>query len=460
MAQASTKTAEKRVPACVPPGPRGHWFRGSLRALQSDPLNLYRQCQREYGDVVRLRTLPGLDVYLLFHPEAVEHVLVKHHRNYGKPGFFPKKFGLLAGNGLLSSSGEFWLRQRRLMQPAFHRDALAKLAPRMVSAAEDCVQHWLTGKTDQPRDMLAEMTRLSLRIAGDTLFGADIAADADQIGAAYRIAFAYVSYRLNYFPLAPVWWPTVRNREFAQAKRLLDDTLRQIITERRQSISPPDDLLSTLLAAQDEHTGRRMSDQQLLDELLTLLTAGHETIAAALTWTWILLARHPTVHADLADELRSVLGDRMPTLDDLPRLPLTRAVFDEALRLYPPAWGQTRRSVEADEIGGFAIPRRSFVVVSQWITHRHPAFWSEPDEFRPERFLHPDPRRPRFAYFPFGGGPRMCIGNTFALLEGPLVLATIANRFRVELAANQTIDPDTAFALRPRGPVLMYLRPR
>jgi cytochrome P450 len=235
----------------------------------------------------------------------------------------------------------------------------------------------------------------------------------------------------------------------------------KLIAARRQSAARADDLLSLLLAAQDAETGAGMTDRQLKDEALTLLTAGHETAGAALSWTWFLLGRHPQVQEDLYDEVRGRLGGRSPTLEDLPALPLTRAVFDEALRLYPPAWGQPREAIGPDEVNGVAIPAKGIVAVSQYITQRHPDFWDEPEQFKPERFLPGAPaRRWKFAYFPFGGGPRVCIGNTFALLEGPLVLATILQRFRVELMPGPEVVPDPTFTLRPKYGVKVLLRAR
>jgi cytochrome P450 len=235
----------------------------------------------------------------------------------------------------------------------------------------------------------------------------------------------------------------------------------ELIAERRKASTRPDDLLTLLLAAQDEEGGGGMTDQQLKDEALTLLTAGHETVGAALAWTWYLLGQHPQVQEDLHDEVRGKLQGRAPTLEDLPELPLTRAVFEETLRLYPPAWGQPREPIQTDEVNGYPIPAKAIVTLSQWVTHRHPHFWDEPEEFRPQRFLPGESEgRHRFAYFPFGGGPRVCIGNTFALLEGPLVLATLAQRFRVELAPGQVVVPDPTFTLRPRNGVKVILRPR
>jgi cytochrome P450 len=432
-----------------------------MRQLQRDPLGLYTRANREYGHYVRIRAFPGIYVHLLTHPEAVEHVLQKNHRNYRKPDFFNKTVGLLAGNGVLTSEGDFWLRQRRLMQPAFHRHHLAKLAPLMVAAAEAFLRERQAGAAGEVMDILPVMMRLALRVAGTTLFGTDITGEADDIGRAYRVSFEHVSRRMNSPPLVPAWLPTPGNLAFARAKRLLDRVVLDLIAARRPAASRPDDLLSLLLAAQDEQTGVGMTDRQVKDEALTLLTAGHETVGAALSWTWYLLGQHPRVQNDLCDEVRGKLQGRSPSLDDLPGLPLARAVFEEALRLYPPAWGQPREAIQADEINGYPIPAKGIVTVNQWITHRHPDFWEEPEKFRPERFLPGQAEgRHKFAYFPFGGGPRVCIGNAFALLEGPLVLATFVQRLRVELVPGQAVVPDPTFTLRPRDGVKVTVWPR
>src|SRR5262249_54810462 len=273
-------------------------------------------------------------------------------------------------------------------------------------------------------------------------------------------AFAFVNRRMNSPPLIPTWFPTPHNLAFAQAKRLLDRIVLELIAARRQAASHPDDLLSLLLAAQDEESGVRMTDRQVKDEALTLLTAGHETVGGAFSLTWDLLGPHPQIQKDLPDEVSGKLHGRSPTLEDLPDLPLTKAVFEEALRLYPPAWGQPRESIGSDEINGFPIPAQALITLNQYVTHRHADFWDEPETFKPERFLPGQAeQRYRFAYFPFGGGPRVCIGNTFALLEGPLVVAAVIQRFQVELVPGQTVVPDPTFTLRPKDGVKAWLRP-
>lgn len=322
----------------IPAGPRGHWLLGCMRQFQRDPIGLYMQAWRDYGNLVRMRAFPGIYVYLLIHPDTVEHVLQKNHKNYRKPDFFNGPVSLLAGTGILTSEGDLWLCQRRLMQPAFHRQQLAKLVPLMVTAAESFVREQQTQGPGQVVDILNEMMKLALRIASTTLFSADISGEADDIGRTYRVGFEYVSRRMNSPPFLPAWLPTPRNLAFANAKKLLDRVVLDLIAARRRTTTKPDDLLMLLLAAQDEETSAAMSDQQIKDEALTLLTAGNETIGASLPWTWYLLAQHPEIQNHLYDEVRGKLQGRSPQLEDLHGLPLTKAVFEESLRLYPPAW--------------------------------------------------------------------------------------------------------------------------
>jgi cytochrome P450 len=443
------------------PGPRGHWLFGCLRAMRRDLLNFYRDTWRTYGDYVRIRTLPGFDVYFLADPAAVEHVLVKNYKNYHKPKFLTDLVRLLAGNGLFTSEGEFWLRQRRLAQPAFLRSPVARLAAHMTAAADGLVREWQAAPDGRTVDIVPEMTRLVLRIAGTTLFGADIGAQADAIAAAYRPATAFISHKLNHLLTAPLWLPTRRNRSFRRFKALLDHVVLQLIESRRQSTTAANDLLDLLLAARDEESGTGMSDRQLKDEILTLLFAGYDTTEAALSWAWYLLARHQAVQEALHDEVSAHLGGRTPTADDLAHLPLAIAVFEETLRLYPLAPVLARQALGPDEIQGYPVPAKALLMTSQWVTHRHPAYWDEPDQFRPERFLPGRaPDRPKFAYFPFGGGPRACIGNTFALTEGPLVLAALTQRFHLRPADDRDVEIDTTFTLRPKGAVNLVVRKR
>jgi cytochrome P450 len=303
--------------------------------------------------------------------------------------------------------------------------------------------------------------RLALRIGSVTLVGTDISGDADAIGHAYRTAFEYVSLKMNARLLfSPLWMPTQRNREFRKAKALLDRVVLDLVAARRTQPARHD-VLGLLLAAQDEETGVGMSDQQLKDEVLTLLTAGHETAGAALSWSIYLLATHPEIQQQLHEECAGHLGGRQPTADDLPKLPWATAVFEESMRLYPPAWGMPRETIAADEINGYPIPAKATIVVSQMLAHRHPDFWHEPDRFDPTRFLPGAAHdRPKFAYFPFGGGSRICIGNHMAMVEVPMILAALAQRFHFTLVPGQTVVPDPTFTLRPKDGVHVVVRKR
>ncbi len=455
----ATRPAPSRGAARSWPIVRGHRLWGCMSQLQNDPMRLYHDAWKRHGDYICLRAVPGFYFYFLGHPSAIEHVLHANLKNYRKPDSFNNSVSLLAGKGILTSEGDFWRRQRRLVQPAFLRNSVAKLSTHMVAAADALIAEWEQLPDGRCFDVLPEMMRLGLRIASTSLFSTDISSDADSIGQAYRAAFEYVSLKMNgRLMFTPLWLPTARNREFRRSKALLDRVVLDLIARRRRE-PPKGDMLDLLLAAADEESGAGMSDQQLKDEAITLLTAGHETAGAALSWAWYLLAENPDIQQALSEQVRARLGGRTPTADDLPHLPLATAVFEETMRLYPPAWGMPRETIEPDEINGYPLPAKATLVLSQMIVHRHPDFWSEPDRFDPERFLPPNGAgRPKFAFFPFGGGPRICIGNHFAMIEGPLVLAALAQRFHFSLAPNQSVVPDPTFTLRPKHGVQVIVR--
>jgi cytochrome P450 len=434
---------------------------GCLRAFQRDQLNFLRGVWQAYGDYVRIPTLPGFAVYLLADPAAIEHVLVKNHKNYRKLGFLTRPIRLVIGNGLFTSEGDFWLRQRRLSQPAFLRGAIVRLSAPMTAAVDGLIRTLEAAPDGQMVDMATEMTRVVLHIACATLFGADVGPDADAIVAGQRAIFDLVRRKMDNPLTAPLWVPTRRNRSFRAAKSLLDAVVLRLIEARRRSGPAANDVLDLLLAARDEESGTGMSDQQLKDEVITLLFAGLDTTTAGLSWAWHLLARHQDVQEALHDEAAVWLAGRTPTAKDLPHVPLATAVLEEALRLYPPAPGVPRQAVEPDEINGYPVPAKAIVTVSQWVTHRHPLYWDEPDRFRPERFLPGHAReRPKFAYFPFGGGPRVCIGNTFALIESALVLAGLAQRFHFKPADSRKVELETTFVLRPKCALNLVVRKR
>jgi cytochrome P450 len=446
----------------VPPGPPHHFLLGNAGEIrQRGGYNFVLETMRAYGDICRYHVLRW-PVHLLSHPDYIKHVLQDNHRNYDKKVFAYRALRLILGNGLLTSDGDFWLRQRRLAQPAFHRQRIEGFGRIMTNAAQAMLQQWQGyAKQQQVFDVAQEMMRLTLRVAGETLFTIDLTNDADEVGQALSYALLQVNARLYQpFPL-PLWLPTPKNRRVGQALRTLDRVVTAIIEEHRRTPEAREDLLSMFMLAQDEETGERMNDQQLLDEVKTMLLAGHETTANALNWTWYLLAQHPAVEAKLAAELAAVLAGRLPTIADLPLLPYTQMVIYEAIRLYPPAWLFLRHAIQDDTIGGYHIPAGTAVAVSPYVMHRHPAFWEEPETFMPERFT-PErvAVRHRLAYIPFAAGPRQCIGNTFALTEAQLVLATVAQRYRLRLAPGHPVEPETAITLRPRAGIHMTLHPQ
>ncbi len=444
------------------PGPRGNFLFGNLPDLWRNPLEFYPEIRQRYGDVVRLRGLGNLSWYLVSHPNDIEHVFKSKH--YPK-GLFVETLKLLVGNGLLTSEGEFWRRQRRLASPAFHRQRLINLSTMMTAAAEQVVERWeAPAREGQPVDVAQDMMALTLEIVGRALFNVDLSKAADEVGQSLTVALEYVNHRsLNPLSL-PERIPTRQNRRFKRARNTIDQLMYRIIEEHRQApaaTANTGDLLTMLLEARDEETGEGMNNQQLRDEVTTIVLAGHETTAATLSWTWFLLAQHPEVAQNLRAELDSVLAGRSPSFDDLPNLPYTRMVVDETLRLYPPAWSVARQAMEDDEIGGYHIPAKSPIVISQYVTHRHPEFWDNPEAFEPERFLpERSANRPRFAYFPFGGGPRICIGNNFALMEAQLLLATLAQHYELELVPDHPVVPEPLITLRLKHGLRMTIRKR
>jgi len=444
----------RATPKKFPAGPAEGLKRWSLGPLNNNPLEYFTKVAREYGDVAGLRVLNFKTIFIN-HPDLIEEVLVTNARKYSK-GKVLRANRHVFGEGLLTSEGDFWLRQRRLAQPAFHRARIASYAATMVEYTRRMLDDWRGG---EERDAHQEMMRLTLQIVGKTLFDADVERDAQEVGKSLELLLEIgANFRRTIF--VPHWLPTSTNlrvkREIAQIEKIL----YRIIGERRASGRDAGDLLSMLLSAQDED-GSRMTDRQLRDEAITLFLAGHETTASTLSWTWWLLAQNPRVEAKLHAELDAVLGDRTPTLDDLPKLGYTGHVITESLRLYPAAWGMARLAVEDHEIAGYPVTKGMGVAMAQWVVHRDPRWYDAPEEFRPERWEDDLLKRlPRFAYFPFGGGPRQCIGNTFALMEATLILATIARKFRLRLVSNHPVVPLASITLRPRHGVRVTLESR
>lgn len=437
-----------------PPGPNSAKWRGNYKEFRRDPLGFMTQVAREHGDVVGIRYYK-YRVFIFNHPDDIEAVLVTHNKKFIK-GRALRANKRLFGEGLLTSEGEAWLRQRRLTQPAFHRERIASYADTMVRFTERMLNAWRDGEQYNVHD---EMMRLTLEIVAKTLFDADVTREAQEIGEALEVVME-VNTDPRRLLFVPPWLPTPANLAMKRAVRRLDRVIYGIISERRASARDAGDLLSLLLHARDDE-GSRMTDVQLRDEAVTLFLAGHETTAITLSWTWWLLAQHPRVEAKLHAELAEMLSGRAPTFEDLPRLRYVGAILSESLRLYPPAWSMVRMAIEDTEIGGYRVPTGCGVAISQYVVHRDPRFFESPDEFRPERWAGDLAKQlPKFAYFPFGGGPRICIGNSFALMETSLILATVAQKFRFSLVPGQVVEPQPSITLRPKNGIAVILHQR
>jgi cytochrome P450 len=440
----------------LPPGPRGVPLLGNIPAIARIGMpELLRQSHERYGDVVRLR-LAGKMMIVLNHPDHVRHVLHDRRENYYKGAVYDS-FRMLAGNGLVTSEGDFWKRQRRLAAPAFHSNAIAALGKIMTDAAVDMLADWdartPAGDGGATRfDLHHDMTRITLRIVGESLFGQDLRGDMDQSAPAFAVALNAVLDRGQAGWALPMWLPTPGNVRLRRALATLDDLVYRIIETQRRQEGAGGHLLAMLMNAVDEETGERMDDRQLRDELITMYLAGHETTTLALTWCWHLLTHHPAIYDRLEAELAEVLGGRVPTVADLPRLRYTRMVLEEAMRIYSPVWSIARDVREDDEVGGYLVPAGSVVMLSQYVIHRRPDVWPDPGRFDPERF-EPErvKQRHRFAYFPFSAGPRVCIGNTFTMVEATLILATVCQRYRMRAVLGPVVAPDVQITYRPKG---------
>ncbi len=441
------------------PGPPWSTAAQNTFSFLRHALDFLLEMRERYGDVVSVPTLSG-PWTLTFHPDGVRHVLQENHRNYNKDVPDYHVLSLALGNGLLTNDGGSWLKQRRLIQPAFHRERVAAFGTLMTETTFRWTQRWETGgfiETGKPLALTQEVSSLTLSIAGKALFGTDLSTEYEEVGRALTTVNHLLA-KAFYLPWI-LSLPTPQRRHLRVARSTLYTVVEQIIRERRGRRETHGDLLDMLLEARDEERGEGMTDQQVRDEVLTLLLAGHETTANALSWTLFLLAEHPHIEARLQEDYQRVLNGRPALIEDLPQLPFTRMVVEEAMRLYPPAWGLGRRALGNDEIGGYAIPKGTYVLVFPYVTHRHPAFWERPGEFDPERFSAPlAAGRHRFAYFPFGGGPRLCLGNQFALYEAQLILATILSRYQLRPLPGTVVTPEPLVTLRPRGDLLMTVR--
>ncbi|WP_157947677.1 cytochrome P450 [Abditibacterium utsteinense] len=442
-------------PITKAPGPPNYSVLRHLRRAARDPIGFYQSYWKQYGDITRLHWYGPFNAFLCVHPSMVERVLQANWSNYPK-GFFYKRLAVFTGKGLFTSEGDLWLRQRRLAQPAFHRAKIENLCAVMSATVAETLERWERENLSGPFDVASEMMQLALQIVGRTLFGTDLGGDAHRFHDLMNVALFHIEHRFNPLTL-PETVPTPRNRKYLAAKAQLDNWILEIVRERHNSSQIHDDLLQLLLDARDED-GNGMSDRQLADEALTLLVAGHETTADALSWAFSLLARNPETREELESEAR-FLTTAQVKFEDLARLPYAKMVFEESMRLYPPIWALAREAKNDDVIGGFPVAARSTVMTLPFLTHRHPDFWPEPEKFDPTRFTPQKIKeRPKFAYFPFGGGPRLCLGQSFALMEGQIALSMIASRFRLEIAPGQTLEMHPSLALRPKGGLWMTRR--
>ena len=429
----------------LPPGPKGTLIAGNLRDFAAHRLDFFVKVAREYGDLASFRFGPRR-VFLASHPDLIEQVLVTDAKHYVKH-FGARNYKPVLGNGLVTSEGDFWLRQRRLSQPAFLKHRVLTYAPVMSDLTRDMLARWRPGLAV---DVHYEFSQLTSAIALKTLFGLDDPGDRESFVESLRSAFDLLSDRFRTILNFPMWVPTTRNLRTRRAIAHLYRVVDGFIAQGRARKVPGDDLLSRLVAARDED-GSGMTEAQLRDEAMTLYLAGHETTALTLTWTWYLLATHPAAEAKLAEEWSRVLGGRSPTPDDLANLPYTDAVLTEAMRVYPPVYLIGREATCDLELGGYRVKKGYTIFMSQWVSHRDPRYFGpDPEAFRPERWLDGLAKRlPKYAYYPFGGGPRVCIGNTFALMEAAILLATVGQRYRFTLDPGAVIDTNPQITLLP-----------
>lgn len=438
---------------------KGNVITGNISKITQNPLDFYYNSRNTYGDYIKYKILPEVYVYGFYHPDAVQQVLQKD--NYKKPKIFYKATQILFGKGIFTNDGETWLKHRRILQPSFNRKKIEPLIDTMI----DCVEKVITKIESYPDDtqinISEEMVHLTLNILSSTLFGVDISNETKTFADALREGFKVVGHRMGTPIALPLWFPNETNKRFANNKKIIYDLAEKIITQRRNSNEKSHDLLSLLMNVKDENDQKVMSNKQIQDEMLGILVAGHDTTSAALSWTFYLLAKNPDKKQKLQEEIDSVLSNRKITRDDLEKLPYSKMVFEEALRLYPPGWAFPREAQEDDDLNGFLVKKKKTIVLSPYVTHRHPEFWEKPLDFYPEHFEDTEvKKRHKFAFFPFSGGSRMCIGYHFAIIEAQLIIASLIQRFDFELVENHEIILDTTFTLIAKNGIKIKLKKR
>ena len=419
---------------------------GNVREMVRDPLQFFQNIASQYGDIVCYRPAPE-PAYLLNHPDYIRHVLVDNNRNYSKDTRSNQIFGRVIGDGLITAEGETWRKQRRMMQPAFHHTRIENFDGLIVEVAHSLLDRWqLAFESNQPIDIAREMAALTLTVTMRALFGVDLGEEVRELG-------EIINRAANYFekPSHP---------QLIRSAQEFGEIVDRIIQRRKQNFKDSGDLLSSMILARDKEGGAGMDDEQLRNQVMTLTLAGYETTASALTWMWHLLAQNLWAVERLRSEVRDTLKGRPPRYADLENLPFTGMVLDESLRLFPPAWILGRRALGDDMVDGFYIPANTVIAICIYTLHRHPSFWDQPDTFNPERFSPENSKgRHKYAYIPFGGGPRQCIGNNFGLMEAALVMACILQRFELHSIPGMDVHPQALFVLRPNRDVMMSLHP-
>ena len=451
-----TKTIASPTRGRTIPGPRGNLVLGSIRDIQRDNIQTFMDAWREYGDIVHFRG--PLAINLVVHPDYVEHVLRHNYKNYPRPDFVADKLKTIVGDGLVGAEGDQWASSRKKAQPAFHPKIVESYASAFVETTNELLDSWsVHADRGNSIDVKSEMMHMSLTNLGKTLFKADWSQQVDIVEPIVAGSLAYTNKRLT-SPVDPIRFPLPSTKRFQAGLSVLDTIIYKAIADRRAATdTDATDLVSILLNVRDEETGEGMTDKQIRDEISGFFVAGHETVSSALTWTWYLLSKHPDVWRRVRAEANEVIGDRTPTAADAKALQYINRVLLEAMRLYPPIFVLMRCATEEDEIGGFHVPAGANMVLCPYVTHRHTDFWTNPEAFDPDRFL---PERAaglhRMAYFPFSGGPRKCIGNTFAMLQMPLVVAMVAQRYNLALEPGHEPVIEPAISLRPRDALPMY----
>ena len=446
--------------ASVPPRPAALPFLGHVPQWRRDPVKLITTAAR-HGDVVQLGLLGP--AFLLNHPAHIKHVLQDHNQNYCK-GWVFDRIKPYWGESLLTADGDRWKQQRRRVQPSFKREHTSGFAPIITRRTSEMLNRW-EGLADSRRELSLynEMTQLALVIIADVLFGVELWPEVGRMATAVQTALRVLKTRVAALAPLPLWVPTPDNRRFNEAMRTLNDGISSIIEQNRRNGSRERSFVAMLMDARDADTGERMSDRQLHEETIGMLQQGHDTIGETLAWTWYLLSLHPEVERKVHAEVTEVLGGRVPVVADLEKLTYTTMVVQESLRVFPPVWIIPRDAINDDVIGGYRIPAGSTVLLSPYLTHRHPDFWQNPEAFDPERFLPAVAKtRPRYAYFPFGGGPRLCMGADMAVMETLLIMAMVVQRFRLHLVSCHREEPECIIDMVPRGgvPATLQRQPR